>query len=159
MGVLQQLGSVIDVAEKTIEFRNFRNVQVPIEVVAGHLTMDLPPKHASAHQSQLTPPMWDQARQGQEATILRPSSENIGWDASSLTQPVAMTATPPKDSDCHQTDAAHGQTDVSSGHFSSLKFAEPFDILSFLAISCWRIVARSEVETSSGRCTDTQNAL
>ena len=135
--MLKQLGSVIDVAEKTIEFRNFQNAQVPLEVVAGQLTMDLQPKHASALQSQLTPQMWEQARQGQEATTLRPSSENIGWDASSLTQLVAMTATPPKDSDCHQTDAAHGQTDVSSGHFSSLRFVEPFGIRSSLAISCW----------------------
>ena len=73
--VLKQLGRVTDVAEKTIEFRNFQNAQVPLEVVAGHLTMDLKPKHASAPQKQLTPQMWEQARQGQEATILRPSSE------------------------------------------------------------------------------------
>ena len=53
-------------AEKTIEFRNFENAQVPLEVVAGHLTMDLQPKHASALQKQLTPQMWEQARQGQE---------------------------------------------------------------------------------------------
>ena len=38
---------VIDVAEKTIEFQTFQNVKVPLEVVAGHLTMDLQPKHAS----------------------------------------------------------------------------------------------------------------
>ena len=75
MGVLKQLESVIDVAEKTIEFRNFRNAKVPLEVLAGHLTMDLQPKHASALQKQLTPQMWEQARQGQEATIVRPSSE------------------------------------------------------------------------------------
>ena len=31
-------------AKKTIEFRNFRNAQVPLEIVAGHLTMDLKPK-------------------------------------------------------------------------------------------------------------------
>ena len=79
MGVVQQLGSVIDVAEKTIEFRNFKNAQVPLEVVAGHLTMDLKPKHASALQKQLTPQMWEQARQGQEAIILRPSSEKLVW--------------------------------------------------------------------------------
>ena len=77
MGVVKQLGSVIDVAEKTIEFRNFRNAKVPLEVVAGRLTLDLKPKHASALQKQLTPQMWEQARQGQEATILRPSSEKL----------------------------------------------------------------------------------
>ena len=49
MGVVKQLGSVIDVAENTIEFRNFQNAQVPLEVVAGLLTMDLQP--------QLTPQM------------------------------------------------------------------------------------------------------
>ena len=38
----------------------------------------------------------------------RPSSENIGLDSSSITHPVAMTATPPKDSDHHRTDTAHG---------------------------------------------------
>ena len=36
MGVLKELGSVIDVAEKTIEFQNFQNVKVPLEVVAGY---------------------------------------------------------------------------------------------------------------------------
>ena len=79
MGV-NRLESLTDVAEKTIEFRNFQNNQVPLEVVAGRLTIDLQPKHASALQKQLTPQMWEQARQGQEATILRPSSENIGLD-------------------------------------------------------------------------------
>ena len=59
MGVVKQLGSVIDVAEKTIEFRNFQNAQVPLEVVAGHLTMDFQPKHASALQTQLTPQRWE----------------------------------------------------------------------------------------------------
>ena len=48
MGVVKQLGSVIDVAEKTIEFRNFQNSLLPHEVVAGHLTMDHQPEHASA---------------------------------------------------------------------------------------------------------------
>ena len=103
-------------AEMTIEFRNFQNDKVPLEVVAGHLTMDLKPKHASALQKQLTPQMWEQARQGQEATILRPSSGKIGLDSSSITHHVAMTATPPKDSCPHQTDTVHGQTDVSSCH-------------------------------------------
>ena len=70
MGVAKQLGSVLDVAKKTKEFRNFRSAQVPLEEVAGHLTMDLEPKDASALQKQLTPQMWRQARQGQEATIL-----------------------------------------------------------------------------------------
>ena len=117
MGVVTQLGNVIDAREKTIEFRNFQNAQVPLEVVAGHLTMDLKPKHASALQKQLTSQMWEQARQRQEATILRPSSENIGLDSSSITHPVATTATPRKDADHHQTDTAHGQMDVSSFHF------------------------------------------
>ena len=57
--VVKELGSVIDVAEKTIEFRNFQDALVPLEVVAGHLTMDLKPKHASALQEQLTPQMWE----------------------------------------------------------------------------------------------------
>ena len=61
LGVVKQLGSVIDVAEETIELRNFQNSQLPLEVVAGHLTMDL---------QQSTPQMWEQARQGQEAAIL-----------------------------------------------------------------------------------------
>ena len=38
MGVLKQLGSVIDVAEKTINFETFEKKKVPREVVAGHLT-------------------------------------------------------------------------------------------------------------------------
>ena len=75
MGVLKQLGSVIDEAKKRSAFQTFQNVKVPREVVAGHLTMDLQPKHASTLQTQLTPQMWEHARQGQEATILRPSSE------------------------------------------------------------------------------------
>ena len=87
---------------------------VPLEVVAGHLTMNLKPKHASARQKQVTTQMWEQARQGQEATILRPSSEKNGLDLSSITHHVAMTATPPKDSYHHQTDTAQGQTGVSS---------------------------------------------
>ena len=70
MGVVKPLESVIDVEEKTIEFRNFQNAKVPLEVVAGHLTMDFQPKPASALQEQLTPQMWEQARQGQEAAIL-----------------------------------------------------------------------------------------
>ena len=47
VGVVNQLESVIDVAKKTIECRNFRNAQVPLGVVAGHLMMHLKPKHAS----------------------------------------------------------------------------------------------------------------
>ena len=46
----EALGSVIDVAEKTIDFRNFQNDKVPLEIVAGHLTSDLKPKQASALQ-------------------------------------------------------------------------------------------------------------
>ena len=41
MGVVGQLESVIDVAQKTLEFRNIHNAKVPLEVVAGHLTDDL----------------------------------------------------------------------------------------------------------------------
>ena len=130
MGVVKQLESVVDVAEKTIEFRNFQSAQVPLEVVTGDLAMDLKPKHASALQRQLTPQMWEQARQGQEGAILRPSSENIGLDSSSVTRNVAMTATPLKDSDHHQTESAHGEMDVSSFHFSGLMFAEPFGLRS-----------------------------
>ena len=57
MGVVKQSVSVNGVAEKTIEFRNFHNAKVPLEVVAGHLTMDLKPKYASALNRQLTPHM------------------------------------------------------------------------------------------------------
>ena len=39
MGVLKQLGSVIVVAEKTVEFQAFPNAKIPLEVVAGHLTV------------------------------------------------------------------------------------------------------------------------
>ena len=85
LGVLKQLGSVIDVAEKTIEFETFQNAKVPLEVVAGHLTVDLQPKRASAPQKQLAPEMREQVRQGQEATILRPSSENVALALSSVT--------------------------------------------------------------------------
>ena len=38
MGVTKQLGRVIDLVQRTIEFRNFQNVKVLVEVVAGHLT-------------------------------------------------------------------------------------------------------------------------
>ena len=79
---------------QTIEFQTFQNVKVPLEVVAGRLTTDLQPKHASALQTQLTPQMWERARQGQEATILRPSSEKVGLALSSNTHHVVMTATP-----------------------------------------------------------------
>ena len=54
MGVVKQLGSVIDVAPEIIELRNFQNGKVPLEVVAGHLTTDRRPEHASALQKQLT---------------------------------------------------------------------------------------------------------
>ena len=67
---------MIDVTEKAIEFRNFQNAKVLLEVVAGHLTMDLQPEHAAALQKQLTPQMWEQPRQGQEATILRSHLKN-----------------------------------------------------------------------------------
>ena len=98
MEVVKQMVSVIDVAEKTIEFRNFQNFQFSLDVAAGHWTMDLQPKDAAALQKQLTGQMWEQERQGQEATILRPSSEkNIGLDSSSITLLVAMTATSRKD--------------------------------------------------------------
>ena len=119
-----QLGSVLDVAEKTIGFQTFQNVKVPLAVVAGHLTMDLQPKRASALL--LMPQMWEQARQGQEATILRPSSEKVGLALSSTTHHVATTVTPQEDSDHHQTDTAHGQTDVSSGPFQASSLPNRF---------------------------------
>ena len=81
--------------------------------------MDLQPMHASALQTQLTPQMWERAQQGQEATILQPSSEKVGLALSSNTHHVAMTATPSADSDHHQTDTAHGQTDASSCHLQA----------------------------------------
>ena len=117
--VVQHLGGVINVAEKTLEFRNFQNDKVPLEVVAGDLTMDLKPKHASALQKQLTPQMWEQARHGQEATTLRLSSGKSGLDSSSITHHVATIATLPVDSSDHQTDTGHGQTDVSSCTFQA----------------------------------------
>ena len=53
MEMVKKLGSVIDVAHKTVEFRNFLNAKVPLEVVAGHLTIDLKPEHASSLQKRL----------------------------------------------------------------------------------------------------------
>ena len=53
MAVVKQLGSVIVVAQKTVEFRNFLNAKVPLDVVAGHLTMDLKPELASSLQKRL----------------------------------------------------------------------------------------------------------
>ena len=50
MGVVKQLGGVIDVVQKTFEFRNIPEAKVPLEVVAGHLRLDLKPKHASSLQ-------------------------------------------------------------------------------------------------------------
>ena len=117
--VVKHLGGVINVAEKTLEFRNFQNDKVLLEVVAGHLTMDLKPKHASALQKQLTPQMWEQARHGQEATTLQPFSGKSGLDSSSTTHHVVTTATLPEDSSHHQTDTGHGQTDVSSCTFQA----------------------------------------
>ena len=137
MEVVRQLRSVSDVAEKTIEFQTFQNAKVPVEVVAGHLTLDLKPERASALQQQLMPQMWEQARQGQEATILRPSSENIGLDSLSVTHPVDMTATPPKDSEPppnRHRSRSNGSLEFS---LSGLKFAEPFGIWSLLAMSGW----------------------
>ena len=78
MGVLKQLGSVIDVVETTIELQAFPNAKVPLEVVAGHLTMDLQPKHASALRNGCRHSCGEQSRQGQEVNILRPSSEKVG---------------------------------------------------------------------------------
>ena len=45
--------------------------------------------------------MWEQTRQGQEASILRPSSEKVGLASSSITHLVATTVTPQEDSDHH----------------------------------------------------------
>ena len=53
--VVKQLGSAIDVAQKTIELRNFQNAKVP------HLTMDLKPEHVSSLQKRITTQMWEQA--------------------------------------------------------------------------------------------------
>ena len=85
--------------------------------MAGHLTMDLKPKHASALQKQLTPRMWEQARQGQEgynfSTVFRKSGFGlvINWT------PCRHHRHTAKGSHHHQTDTSHGQTDVSSRHF------------------------------------------
>ena len=70
---------MIDVAQKTIEFRNFQNDKVPLEVAAGHSTTNLTPKQAWAPQKQLTHQMREQARQRQEVTVLPPSSEKLFW--------------------------------------------------------------------------------
>ena len=95
MGVVKQPESVTDVAQKTIEFRNIQNAKVPLEVVAGHLTMDLRPKHASSFQRHLTTQMWDQARHGQEVTF-RPSSERHVIHDPSVVHHVVKTATQSK---------------------------------------------------------------
>ena len=81
-------------AEKTIEFRNFQNAQVPLEVVAGHLTMDLKTK----------PQMCDQERQ-RRIQFFNHLQKTL--------------VTPPEDSDHHHTDTAHSLTDVSSCHFQA----------------------------------------
>ena len=51
-----------------------------------------------------------------------------------------MSATPLEDSDHHQTDTAHGLTDVSSFSLSGLKVAEPFWRMEFIGdvglVSC-----------------------
>ena len=73
--------SVIGVAGEDNRISKLPKRPGPLEVVAGHLTMDLKPKHASALQQQLSPQMWEQARQRQEATILRPSLEKAGLDS------------------------------------------------------------------------------
>ena len=72
-------------AKKTIEFRDFQNAQVPLEVVAGHLTMDLKPKHAFCTSETVDATDVGQARQGQSSTVFK----NIDLDSSSLTHPVA----------------------------------------------------------------------
>ena len=101
---------MVDVAEKTIELRNFHNAKVPLEVVAeAHFctseTVDATDvgKGTSGTGGYNS---W---------TIFR----KVRLDFSSITHHVAMTATPSKDSYHHQTDTAHGQTDVSSGHFQA----------------------------------------
>ena len=119
MEVVRQLGGVIDLAEGTVEFRNFQNDKVPLEVIAGHLTMDLKPNHASALQKQLAPQMWEVARKGQEVTTLRPSSGKSGSESSSIIHRVATTVTLPEDSLRHQTGTVHTQLNVSSCPFQA----------------------------------------
>ena len=114
---------------------NFKHSETPrslLKLWRVSLTMEPQPKHASALQKQLTPQMWGQARQGQEAAVLRLSSEKVGLDFSPITHHVAMAATPPEDFDHHQTDTAHGQTDVSSGHFQASSLPNQFYIRSLL---------------------------
>ena len=118
MGVVVQLESVTNVAEKTIEFRNFQNVQVPREVVAGHLTMDLKPKHASSLQKYLTGQMWEQARHGQEVALRPPSEWIQGLDSSSIAHHVSMTVTSSKDPSHHKTSTAHIQTAASGWNWN-----------------------------------------
>ena len=77
MEVVKQSVSVIDVTKKTIEFRNFQNAKVPLEAVAGHLTMDLKPKHASTLPKQLTPQVWEQARRSRIMSPCRHTARGL----------------------------------------------------------------------------------
>ena len=105
--------SVIDVEQKTIEFRDFQNAKVPLEVVAGHFTIDLKPKHASSLQRHLPTQLWEQARHGHEVTLRPSSARNEGLKSSSIAHHVSMTATPSKDPSHHKTFTAHVQTAAS----------------------------------------------
>ena len=119
MGVVKQPESVIDVAQKTIEFRNIQNAKVPLEVVAGHLTMDLRPKHASSFQKHLTTQMWDQARHGQEVPF-RPSSERHAIHDPSVVHHVVKTATQSKRHVHHDAPTGHVHNAVEENHLNDI---------------------------------------
>ena len=98
----------------------------------------------------LTTQMWEQASHGQEAT-LRPSSErNKGVNPQSIAHHVSMTVTPSKDPSHQKTSTASSLSNGSVGlELSYCKSVAPFGPRSLLAISCWRVVARSKVEASA----------
>ena len=119
MGVVKQPESVTDVAQKTIEFRNIQNAKVPLEVVAGHLTMDLRPKHASSFQRHLTTQMWDQACHGQEVTF-RQSSERHAIHDPSVVHHVVKTAAQSKRHIHHDAPTGHVHNAVEDNHLCDI---------------------------------------
>ena len=80
----------------------------------------------------------------------------IGLDLSSITRHVAMTATLPEDSGHHQTDTAHGLTDVSTCHFHASSLPNQVTFGVYWRCRAGELVARAKVETSASRCTGTQ---
>ena len=77
--VLKQFGSVIDVAGKTIEFQTFHNVKGPSGKCGGSFDYGSPAgaRFCASDTVDVTDVGTGGHAQGQEATILRPSSEKV----------------------------------------------------------------------------------